>query len=316
MKKIIGTISLLLYINLLSAQTQYSSEWSIHAGAGNATLQYDLPESMLSSGIGNVNVKSGIGGNLGVRYAYFFSPYLGFSLGLEASLYNSSLTIDNLNFEHPIETPPGLAGAFFLRTNYSGMEETQTAYLIQLPLMLQFQVPLGRSAFFYLGAGGKLGIPVSASYNQTIRSVTTTGYSDYTAQIYQDMPNHGFSARYNIRSSDKLALKTSSMLSFETGFKWKITEKNALYTGIYLDYGMNNIQKESSGNLLEYNNINPTDYKYNSILQTAVDNTALVEKISSYAWGIKIGIAFGSGKKISPSGSKPKASKPMPLLGY
>jgi hypothetical protein len=304
LKKIIGTISILLCINLLSAQTQYSNEWSIQAGIGNSTLTYPAFTG---------NVKSGVGGNAGVNYTHFFSSYFGFSLGLEASIYHSSLTIDNLNFEHPIETPPGLAGAFFLRTNYSGLEEKQTVCYLQFPVLLQMQIPLGSSAFFYLGTGLKWGTPVSASYNQTIRSITTTGYSDYTAQTYQNMPNHGFNTYTGVNSSGKLELNTSSLLSLEGGIKWKISEKNAIYTGVYLDYGLNNIQKESSKTVLEYNNANPADYKYNSILQTTLDNTALVKEIKPYAVGLKIKMAFGSGKKYMKTKS-PAPVKPSPLL--
>jgi hypothetical protein len=307
MKKIIGTIGLWLCINLLSAQTQSSNEWSIRAGAGNATLQYNLSDP------DNGTVESGIGESLGVNYTHFFSSYFGFSLGLEASMYNSSLIINNLNTVHLIETPPGLEGAFLLTADYSDVEEKQTAYFLQLPVMLQFQVPLGRSAFFYLGTGIKWGMPVSVSYNQNVHSITTTGYSFYTAQTYQDMPNHGFGTNYNIDSSDKFALKTPCMLSVEGGFKWKISKKNALFTGVYLDYGLNNIQKESSKELLEYNSVKAPDYHYNSMLQTAI-----VNEIKPFAIGIKISIAFGGGKQYTSGKKEPKPvkSKPIPILGY
>jgi hypothetical protein len=304
MKRIIVTIGLLFCIKVLIAQTQYSSEWHIHAGAGNATLQYELPD---------FDVKSGSGGNLGVDYHYFFSSYFGFSLGLEGAMYNSSLTINNLHTTYKIETPPGLEGVFFLTADYSDVEEKQTAFLLQLPVMLQFQVPLGRSAFFYLGTGIKWGIPVSASYNQTSASITTTAYSDYTGQIYRNMPNHGFSAYNKVNSSDKLPVELPAMLSLEGGFKWKISEKNALYTGVYLDYGLNNIQKESSKELLEYNSVKASDYHYNSMLQTAI-----VNEIKPFAIGIKIRIAFGGGKQYTSGKKEPKPvkSKPIPILGY
>jgi hypothetical protein len=313
MKKIIGTMVLLLCINAAVAQTQYRSEWHIHAGAGNATLQYQLPDFIPTN---SGNVKSGIGGNLGVSYAYFFSSCFGFSLGVEGSMYNSSLTLNNLDIEHLIETPPGLLGDFRLRANYSKLEEKQSAFLLQLPLMLQLQVPLGEKAFFYLGAGGKYGLPVSATYHQSIGSMTTTGYSDYTAQVYQNMPNHGFSTYTKVRSSDKLTFGSPFLLSLETGFKWKTSDKNAIYTGIYLDYGLHNMQKESTEKLLEYNAANPTDYQYNSLLQTAIDHTPLVQEIKPFTLGIRIRMAFGSGDKIHRSGGKEKSVKPVPLLGY
>jgi hypothetical protein len=261
MKKIITIISLLICAHAAVAQTKYSSEWRIHIGGGNSMFKFEKE-----------NVKSGIGGNLGFDYTYFFSSNFGLSTGLEAALYNGSLTLDNRSTSNLIETPPGLQGNFYLLTNYNGIEEKQTAMFLQLPLMLQFQTPVSSKSFFYLGAGGKVGIPLSATYKQTIAAVTTTGYSDQTKIAYQDMPNHGLTTLYDVPLSGKLDIKTAFMLSIETGIKWQTTEKSTFYTGIYLDAG--------------------------------------------YAFGVKLGIAFGGGNRNGHSPApKTQPTKPQPLLG-
>jgi hypothetical protein len=101
----------------------------------------------------------------------------------------------------------------------------------------------------------------------------------------------------------------------ETGIKWKVSEKNAFYTGIYFDYGLNSIQKESIRDFLEYNPANPPDYKYNGILQSQLQGNAFTDKVTPFAFGVKIKLAFGSGGKIG-TGTKSPRVKPDPILGY
>jgi hypothetical protein len=212
---------------------QSGGEWRVQAGGGSSTFKFQSDLMMPDKDV----AKAGFGGNLGVDYTYFFSPYFGFSVGMELAMYNNSIASPNTLFtEQPIETPPGLQGNFFLRTQYDGITEKQTAVFLQLPVMLRFQLPMGKH-FFYLAAGGKYGMPLSASYTQTISTLTTTGYSDDFQQIFENMPNHGFETQNNVRLSDNLKLTSNFILAVETGMKWQTTEKSAFYTGIYLDAG-------------------------------------------------------------------------------
>jgi hypothetical protein len=232
MKNTIIIISLLLCLSGLSAHAQYRSEWNIHAGGGSSTFQFNSDLLMNEK----ENAQAGIGGNLGVNYTYFFSRYLGVSIGIEAAMYNNSITSSyTLHTEQLIETPTGLTGNFYLRTQYEGISEKQTAIFAQLPLMLHLQLPIGSKHFFYLAAGGKYGIPLSASYTQTINTLTTTGYSEDFQQILEIMPNHGVETLHDVRLSDPLTLQNSIILALETGFKWQTTEKTALYTGVFMD---------------------------------------------------------------------------------
>jgi hypothetical protein len=297
MKQIIVITGLLMWITGIYAQDQYKTEWSINLGGGISTLKYQPTTG---------NTTSGMGGSFGIGYTRFFSSHLGFTTGLEMNFYNTSYTLDNLYLEYPIDVPAGLKGVFTLHANYEGYEEKQHASFLQLPIMLQFQAPIGNS-FFYLGAGIKIGVPVSASYNQSINSITTSGYSDYTSQVYENMPNHGFDTYGNVKLSDKSDVGISGLLALETGIKWKTSDKNFFYTGIYFDYGLNNIQKESIHDFLEYNPENPPDYKYNGILQSQIYGKAFTDKMMPFAFGVKIKLAFKTGK---PS------VKSEPILGY
>jgi hypothetical protein len=190
-----------------------------------------------------------------------------------------------------------LQGNFILRADYAGYKEKQRALLFQIPVMLQFQAPLDKQ-FFYARAGVKLGFPVSATYNQSSVSIITAGYSDYSGLLYERMPNHGFDTYKSTKSSSDLDLGMACMFSLESGIKWKLSEKNTLYTGIYFDYGLNN-RKESKQELLAYDATSPTVYQYNSFLHSHSENKPLVDKVAPLAIGIQLKLTFGKGKKLT-----------------
>lgn len=297
-KRIISLLSCLSAIYNIAAQTQPANEFGIWLGGGSHSLKYSIEQG---------GVKSGFGGGLGLGYSRFFSRYIGVSLGLEADLYGSSLSINNLHTEYQIQTPPGLSGNFWLYADNQRIEEKQRAVFLQLPVMLQLQAPLGSASFFYIGAGAKVGFTASKTWSQTIGTLTTTGFSDYTNQTYTNMPNHGFETKNGSQASGSLTLGSPVMMALEGGFKWIVSDIKLLYTGIYIDYGLTDLYKPESKNLLEYNSSSPANYGRNSILQTALTNSS--QGIKTFAIGLKIRLSFGSGTMLEG-----KKSIPPPLL--
>ncbi|GAP71721.1 hypothetical protein SAMD00024442_17_18 [Candidatus Symbiothrix dinenymphae] len=228
MKKITTTMILVLQITGIAAQTQYRNEWRIHAAVGISTFQFS--SEALASEI--ANSKGGFGGNAGVEYAYFFSRYFGFSAGAEVAMYNNAITSPNtVNTETLIETPAGLTGNFFFRTQYEDIKETQTAIFLQLPLKLHLQIPISSKNYIYIAAGGKYGIPLTATCEQTIGTRTTSGYSEDFKETITNAPQHGFETVHDVHTTEKLALKSLIIPTAEAGFKWN----NHLYTAAYID---------------------------------------------------------------------------------
>ena len=309
-KYIIITVAFLsCCTGILQAQSQ--NEFTVSLGAGSSALKYK---------INNENSKSGFGWQFGAGYSHYFSKSIGISLGLEAAMFGSSLNMKNISFEQQIQTPPGLYGSFLLKTNYDGLEEKQTAIMFQVPVMLQFQFPVSEKSFFFLGTGVKIGFPVSSKWNQDISTVSTSGYSDYTNQQYIDMPNHGFSTYSGLNPSGILELKSAVSLALEGGLKFNIGERKYLYTGLFLDYGLNDIYKApaTSTSMLTYNDASPADHTFNS----AMTSNLLSGGIKPFAIGVKIriGIGMGNEKTSKPKTVKekvvPKQQKPEPVWGW
>ena len=282
-KYIIVTTVLFISSFFLDAQSQYAGELAVSLGAGSSAIKYTIEQE---------HSKPGFGGELGLGYTYYFNKTMGFSLGLEAERFAGSIAMKTFSFDQQIQTPPGLSGRFLLQARYDDFKEKQTALLLQIPVMLQFQFPVNEKNFFFLGTGIKAGFPVSSKWNQNIGSLTTTGYSDYTGQQYENMPSHGFSTFSSINASGKLELKNLVLLAFEGGLKFAVAEGKILYTGVFFDYSLNDMYKAADKTaLLEYNNASPADYLHKSILTSNLYTNA--EGIKPFAVGIKIKIGIG-----------------------
>jgi hypothetical protein len=259
----------LLTVNIAVAQ---SHEFSIHAGGGMSSLSYKFAAG---------KTEGGIGGGAGVGYTCNINDNFGIATGLGFALYGAKITSDAFSDQYDTQD---------LRFTYSiagGYEEKQSATLLTIPVMAQYRAPFGNGSMSFYAAGGvKLGLPLSAK--ATITSNTaTSGYYSYENQTYENLPQHGFVNEMEgdmIKTDIDLGLAT--ILSLEAGLHFSLSETTGLYTGLFFDYGLNNIQKSSDKHIIEYQ---PSQFRYKSVL-----NTGMVDKINLTSVGIKIKIAFGN----------------------
>jgi opacity protein-like surface antigen len=198
----------------------------------------------------------------------------------------------------------GIDGDLFqFRSEVSGFEEKQRAMMLQVPLMLQFQT--GGDRQFYVAAGGKVGIPLQGKYNNTA-SYSNSGYYPHENALYDTQEFLGFGNFPNKKSDGDLDFKTVFFLSAEAGLKWKLSDGLSLYTGAYMDYGLNKQSITLQPSLVEYNRNNPPAFKVNSILTYIYSSpsysssfiypgkTFYTDKIRPVAAGIKLRLAFSA----------------------
>jgi len=177
--------------------------------------------------------------------------------------------------------------------------------------MLDWQIPVAKSTYVYLSAGGKIGLPLSVTSSQTISSATITGYDPASERVYTD--EYGFGTYTNKKKDYDITYKTAFLAAFEGGVKWKISGgKNSVYTGVYVDYGLNNIYSEpakADKYLVQYKYF-PLDYTPNSLLRTGAIND-----VRPFAVGLRIGIGFGiGGKKAVCVPTKDKPCPPVRVM--
>jgi outer membrane protein OmpA-like peptidoglycan-associated protein len=300
MKKII-ILSLSAALLYTANAQDTRSEFSIQTAGGISTFQY-------KPNIGNKT--TGAGGNFGLGYTYFFSEKWGLGTGVECTLFNTKFNVAGQKYVTP-GLDPSSNTSFLLNCSLTDFNEKQQAWLINIPLMLHFQ-----TGKFYFGAGAKIGFPLSASYTTDKGVLETTGFFE---DINWSVPSSGYEhlgfGQYDLSGSDgDISLKTVVMASAEIGAKWRMSDKWSLYTGLYVDYGLNNtIRAGSKTNLTDIAHNGAGVHIPSSIIQSRyIDRpngkpTDIVDKVLPLSAGLKLRFAF----RVKTSQPAPVAIQPI-----
>ena len=268
----------------LHAQDRH--EFSVHGGGGLSSLKYAA-----SAG----ERKNGFGEQAGLGYRFFFSPQWGLGTGAEIAQYKSVFNSDNIGTRYT--TIDGAGDPFEFRSTVSGYEEKQKALFLQIPLTLQYQT--GETHKFYFAAGGKIGFPLSGKYESLSADVRNSGFYSEENYEYTTQEFMGFGTFPCKNYDGSLNFKTAFYASAEAGVKWKFKDGLSLYTGAYIDYGLNDIAKESgtARQFVAYNSESPRDFTVNSALNSQYAPNgipqAFANKIKLVAFGVKFSLAFG-----------------------
>ena len=320
MKKIILAITIGLFtISAFAQKQQNRHEFSVWGGGGISSLQYDAY-------IGGIegNHKVGTGGIVGLGYDYFFNYNWSLGTGVEFSALagKTEFGLVNDKFIRPMDKWGGGNQLILFDTQGNDFYERQRAYYINIPVMARFQFDLFKGHKFYAAAGPKIGIPVDGMYRSK-GELRTTGYLWQNNEIstehrYENMPEHGFGNYKNNYKGD-LDFKVNIMASVEAGIKWRFKENKKwhLYTGLFADFGLNDVVKGNSDAKIdgkEFYTFNPEtqDYTVNSLFYSAKgDGTSspsefMASRVNTFAFGAKARVSFG----IKPFDKKERAPKP------
>lgn len=291
-KKIILSTACGLLLSSMVVNAQSRHELSVLGGGGLSTLNY-------KSTVGSE--KLGFGGHAGIGYTFFFNENWGIGTGAECTFYNSIFEGD---FHSTYPTVDKFGENFEYTATLNDYREKQRSMFINIPLMVQFQT--NNKHKFYAALGGKLGIPVSTKFKTNDATLHATGYYSVGDVTYGNDQNHTFLGLGNFpieKTKGDLDLKLAFMVSAEVGMKWNFRDNVALYTGVYADYGVNNVIDGTDKNFVEYNTQNPEEFAVNSIMNSKYTNKAgqsveFTDKVAPLAVGLKIRVSFGLGKKF------------------
>lgn len=287
-------ISIALFF-LLGAKGLFAQhEFSAYGGGSLSTLSYKVTTGQQ---------KHGFGGHFGLGYQFLFAPKWGVGTGAELAFYNARFKMNNFHIDYNTFDRNGTP--FEFRSTINDFKEKQRAMTLQIPLMLYHQSKkTDNNNRQYFGAvGGKIGIPLKGKYRATA-DLRNSGYYAYEDAIYDTWEFMGFGNFPSKKSNGDLDFKTTFFVSAEAGIKWNLKEKWLLYTGVYFDYGLNNIIEKqnvvSMPSLVEYNGTNPHTFAMNSIVnsQYILKGVAQVpqvftDKLIPIAAGIKLKLVFG-----------------------
>lgn len=275
---------------LTTGYSQGKHEYSAALGGGLSSLQYSVDFG---------DRTSQMGGSFSLGYGYNFNQEFSLQTGVELSIYQSKVEMNQFN-----SIQLGLRDADDHNLSYksavSGYEEKQSAMYINIPVMVRYQTN-GKTKF-YGALGPKIGIPISGKYKGSGATFVNKGYfPDFNNTL--DAPTHmGFGTFKDKDVDESLDYKVAIMLSAEAGLKWELSSGKAIYTGIYFDYGLNDIIKDSRDqSFVVYNKTNPTEFTNNSVLNSSYDNNGKLQKFTSkvapMAVGIKVHFSIDGFKK-------------------
>ena len=277
-KQLILVVTLLIYGALQAQET--GNYLNFNVGGGIHNLSYSLPNVIGTQ-------KGQFGYTINAGYSYFFTPQWGLHTGLGFQSFNSLSTLNYLSSTPDIDTD---GKSYTFKANYKNWQERQQALFVDIPLTIQFKMPLSKKMGLLTSVGGNISFPVNSGFKTTGGELVTTGfYPQYNAELY-DLPQHGFSTMTKTFTGNQ-SIKTAYMAIADLGGLYKLNEKLDLYGGAYINYGLNNILKPDTK--LVYQPAQPNGI-YNGVFASG-----LTTNVVPISVGLKVGVYWHFGDKKS-----------------
>ncbi|WP_081624343.1 outer membrane beta-barrel protein [Proteiniphilum acetatigenes] len=279
------TIIVFCLLSVMIVYSQERHEISVSVAGGLSTINY-------SPNVGQSKDK--IGSTIGFGYNYKITNYWSIGSGVEMLISRSEYSMENFSDSYAAYDGED---DFIFHTTVKEYSESQNISYLNIPFVVMFQRPIAGKNSFFASAGFKFGVPVvqrvdvSALFNNY-------GYYPKWENPIKDNPYFmGFGDFGSENVKGNLEVKTLYLLSVESGMKWILGNKLNLYSGIYCDYGLNNIQKASDKRMIQYNNMEPSEYIHNSVINSSYstdDNItqALVDVTRIISVGVKLRLAL------------------------
>lgn len=272
------------FCTITYAQEQEKHEISVYAASGLSTLRYDPNGGTRDNRIG---------GGFGLSYGYFFNDNWGVTAGGEMSYHYAKAHMQPFSGGDYIQS-----GNFTYNYDVTNYRESHEFVVISIPVMLQYQAPLLLDEHdCYAAIGAKVGFPQRLTYKTSGATYTTTGINHNDNSIIDSPESGGFGTFTENKNKRHIGYNTSYMLSAELGMKWALSRFFFLYTGVYCDYGLNDIVKGNTNqSFVSYNQITPSNIYHHSMLESSYgqidERVNFTNKVAPIALGIKIKFTF------------------------
>ena len=277
-------VLLMLALGIIgSSYGQTKNEVSFYLEGSFSKLDYEVLQE-------NSDLENGFG--FGVGYSYYLSENWSIGTGAEMQYFEGSTYLSSV--EDAYTTTDVEGEEFEFRYRLKDFRENQYAYYLNVPLKIQYET--GDVVRFYAAAGAKFGFVIESEYEASASSLTTSGYYEqYDAEL--NAPEFaGFGDFGSMSSSrSKLGLATNLVLNMEAGVKFMLENDRAFYMGLFVDYGVKDIQpEENQENLVTYASEEPVNFINGSVLSSMNKKSInkYVDEVKTLAFGLKIQYAF------------------------
>lgn len=276
-------IKITLAIFVLFSVTIQAQELNLKISGGPSGILYD-------SVIGNGTLQFGAG--IGLGYSYYFNSHWGISTGIDVMYNQNSFELNDANTITSYQVDDQTS-AFEYRVTPSKYKEDQHFISASIPLLLQYRTTVASKTQLYFGVGGKILFPGKQTVKASAAALQLNGYYPDLNLLVDDLPSHGFGKVLNWQDKTTLSLESSFLLSAETGLTFKIKEKTQLYTGVYIDYGLSDLVKETPDlNIVVYNPNGLNNIQSNG----TIGNKKIVQESRYLSAGVQLKLGFSLAK--------------------
>ncbi|OXB11786.1 hypothetical protein B0A81_00045 [Flavobacterium plurextorum] len=273
----------ILFLTLFSSAIR-AQEFNIKINGGPSGILYE-------STLGDAKLKTGFG--IGLGYTYYISKHWGITTGLEGQYSQNSFKLNEGTTFTSYEVDDQ-GSAFEYRVSPKNYAEDQNFFSIVVPILLQYRTDISTKTGFYLGVGAKALFPGKLKSNVSASEIQISGYYPDLDLVIDNLPSHGFGKIANWKGSTRTSLANSILLSAESGLSFKLKDNLNLYTGVYFDYGLNELAKSNSdSNLVTYSAKDVNMIEPNGVIK----NEKVVQKSNYLAAGIQVKLGFSIKKK-------------------
>lgn len=240
------------------------------------------------------------GGEVSVRYAYFFTPEWGLGIGADFSTYGSRA---KLNTMHQWDGQTDTEGENYNhRAVTHDWKEDQRNYMLSIPLTIQYQHRFNDKVGIFTALGGFVGMPLISNYQLVSGAVEHRGYyPQWNLELF-NLANHDFYTEHIGEAFAKdphpLTLKPiAAGVKVDLGVIVPLTQQLDLFAGLYGSVVCNDLQTEQHA--LGWQQTAFDDYRQHAFMPEyqGIANSTHTNAIRPWAVGIKVGIHFRPAKK-------------------
>lgn len=248
-----------------------------------------------------------IGGEVSVRYAYFFTPEWGVGVGVDFGTYGSRGKLNTtLQWDGQTDSE---GESYNHRAATHDWKEDQRTYMLSIPLTVQYQHRFNDKVGIFAALGGFVGLPLINNYRLVSGAVEHRGeYPQWGLELY-GLNNHDFYTEHIGEAFTKephpLTLKQlAGGVKADLGVIIPMNGKIDLFAGVYGSVVCNDLQ--TGQHALGWQQAGYDDYRRHAFMPAyqGLANSTYTNAIRPWAVGIKVGIHFRPAKKA-----------PKPVIG-
>jgi len=203
--------------------------------------------------------KNIISGALELRYT--FSRLIGITTGVGYGSYRSELSLDS--YKDSINLTDSDHDVYRHIVSGSGIKEAQKISCLNVPVCINFQVPVNLRLGFFLQTGVNLSIPLGKTYSSSGTFTYTEYYPAYNLRL-KDIPTYGLVSNTKVSSDGSLELKTVNIYATAcAGVQYFVSSKIQIGLGVSYDRSLSNISNYGSPGSFE---ISPSPTQINSMM--------------------------------------------------